>query len=126
VLLVDDDPEFVETTKIILEANGYETRSASNGQEALIQLAREKPDIILLDVMMRTKGDGVWTSQKLRGDPRLAGVPILMITAVNKESDSSFRLDPDEDGAFLPVDGFLEKPVEPERLLAEVARLTGR
>jgi CheY-like chemotaxis protein len=121
---VDDDPEFVETTRIILEANGYETQAASNGGEALAQLEKEKPDIILLDVMMRTVGDGVWVSQKLRGDDRLRGVPILMITAVNRESDTrSFHLDPNSDGDFLPVDGFLEKPVEPEVLLREVARL---
>lgn len=124
VLIVDDDPEFVETTKIILEANGYKTQVANNGGEALARLEKEKPDIILLDVMMRTVGDGVWVSQKLRSDDRLRGVPILMITAVNKESDTrSFRLDPNSDGDFLPVDGFLEKPVEPDVLLREVARL---
>ncbi|MCX6842481.1 MAG: response regulator [candidate division WOR-3 bacterium] len=124
VLMVDDDPEFVETTKIILESGGYETRTAANGNEALAQLQKEKPDIILLDVMMKTIGDGVWLGQKIKGDERFSGIPILMITAVNKESGaSSFHLDPNADGDYLPVDGFLEKPVEPEVLLREVARL---
>ena len=124
VLMVDDDPEFVETTKIILESGGYETRTAANGNEALAQLQKEKPDIILLDVMMKTIGDGVWLGQKIKGDKRYSDVPILMITAVNKESGtSSFHLDPNADGDYLPVDGFLEKPVEPEVLLREVARL---
>jgi CheY-like chemotaxis protein len=122
--MVDDDPEFVETTKIILESGGYETRIAANGNEALAQLQKEKPDIILLDVMMKTIGDGVWLGQKIKGDERFSGIPILMITAVNKESGvGSFHLDPNADGDYLPVDGFLEKPVEPEVLLREVARL---
>ena len=124
VLMVDDDPEFVETTKIILESGGYETRTAANDKEALAQLEKEKPDIILLDVMMKTIGDGVWLGQKIKGDKRYSDIPILMITAVNKESGtSSFHLDPNADGNYLPVDGFLEKPVEPEVLLREVARL---
>ena len=124
VLMVDDDPDFVYTTKIILESGGYETHTAANDKEALAQLEKEKPDIILLDVMMRTIGDGVWLGQKIKGDERYGDIPILMITAVNKESGtSSFHLDPNADGNYLPVDGFLEKPVEPEVLLREVARL---
>jgi len=124
VLMVDDDPDFVLTTKIILESGGYETRTAANDKEALAQLEKEKPDIILLDVMMKTIGDGVWLGQKIKGDERYGDIPILMITAVNKESGtSSFHLDPNADGNYLPVDGFLEKPVEPEVLLREVARL---
>jgi len=124
VLMVDDDPEFVETTKIILESGGYEARAAANDKEALVQLEKEKPDIILLDVMMKTIGDGVWLGQKIKGDKRYSDIPILMITAVNKDSGtSSFHLDPNADGDYLPVDGFLEKPVEPEVLLREVARL---
>ena len=124
VLMVDDDPDFVLTTKIILESGGYETRTAANDKEALAQLEKEKPDIILLDVMMKTIGDGVWLGQKIKGDKRYSDIPILMITAVNKESGtSSFHLDPNADGDYLPVDGFLEKPVEPEVLLREVARL---
>ena len=122
--MVDDDPEFVETTKIILESGGYDTRTAANDKEALAQLEKEKPDIILLDVMMKTIGDGVWLGQKIKGDQHYSDIPILMITAVNKESGtSSFHLDPKADGDYLPVDGFLEKPVEPEVLLREVARL---
>jgi CheY-like chemotaxis protein len=124
---VDDDPEFVETTRIILEANGYTARTAANGEEARAWLEKELPDVVLLDVMMRTKGEGIWFSQKFRTDERLRGIPILMITAVNRESDTrTMRIDPDTDGDFLPVDGFLEKPVEPADLLREVARLTAR
>jgi len=124
VLMVDDDPDFVSTTRIILESGGYETRSAANDKEALAQLQKEKPDIILLDVMMKTIGDGVWLGQRIKGDKRYSDIPILMITAINKESGAgSFHLDPKADGDYLPVDGFLEKPVEPGVLLREVARL---
>ncbi len=124
VLIVDDDPDFVHTTKIILESAGYETRTAANNDQALAQLEKEKPDIILLDVMMRTIGEGVWLGQKIKSDERYGDIPILMITAVNKEPDAgSFTCDPNTDGDFLPCDAFLEKPVEPEVMLREVARL---
>lgn len=127
VLIVDDNPDFVETTKIILVANGYDIRTASNGEDALALVHKEKPDIILLDVMMRTKGDGIWFSQKLRSDKTLRSIPILMITAVDQDAEMmKLHLDPETDGAYLPVNGFLEKPVEPEDLLREINKLIGK
>ena len=71
--------------------------------------------------MMDTKGEGVWFSQNLRKDKNLQNIPILMITAVNQESNMHFDLDTDEE--YLPVDGFIEKPVEPEDLLKEIVKL---
>ncbi len=121
ILIVDDDPDFVESTKIILEASGYAVRTASNGKDALALLQERKSDLILLDVMMDTKGEGVWFSQKLRKDKNLQDIPILMITAVDQESNMHFNLETDEE--YLPVDGFIEKPVEPEDLLKEIAKL---
>jgi len=121
ILIVDDDADFVESTKIILEASGYDVRTASNGKDAFALLHKEGSDLVLLDVMMDTKGEGLWFSQRLRKDKDLRCIPILMITAVNQESTMHFDLDTDEE--YLPVDGFIEKPVEPEDLLREIAKL---
>ncbi|MCK4351930.1 response regulator [candidate division WOR-3 bacterium] len=127
ILIVDDDPDFVESTKIILSAHGYDVRTASDGKSALALLHKEKPDIILLDVMMRTKGEGVWFSQKLRSNKLLRSIPILMITAVNQDAEmKNFHLNPEIDGDYLPVDGFLEKPVEPEDILRKIVKLIGK
>lgn len=127
ILIVDDDPDFVESTKIILEANGYNVHTAGNEKSALTLLDKEKPDIILLDVMMDSKSEGVFFSKRLKSDKILRSIPILMITAVNQDAEMRrFHLDPKTDGEYLPVDGFLEKPVEPEDILREIAKLIGR
>jgi two-component system alkaline phosphatase synthesis response regulator PhoP len=126
VLIVDDDPEFVETCEIILRAHGYETLSANNGEEAFKILNNEIPDIILLDIMMKTKGEGLWVSEKLKADENFCGIPILMITAVNQDADMSrFHIDPSIDREYLPVEGFLQKPIEPDELVQEIERVIG-
>lgn len=127
ILIVDDDPDFVESTKIILESAGYNVQDAGNEKEAFAMLDKEKPDIILLDVMMGSKSEGVFFSEKLKSDKTLHSIPILMITAVNQDVEMrKFHLDPKTDGEYLPVDGFLEKPVEPEDILREVANLISK
>ena len=124
ILLVDDDPDFSETTGILLRANGYEVTMARDSRQAAERLAAERPDLILLDIMMRTKSEGVWFSEKLKADPQLAKIPILVLSGVNREPDIVLKpLDPERDGEYFPVDGFLAKPVEAKALLAEIARL---
>ena len=76
ILIVDDDPDFVETMEIILQGNGYKTRTARNGEEAFEKVKEKIPDIILLDIMMKTKTDGIWVSEKIRSDmPAPSRVP---------------------------------------------------
>jgi len=119
ILVVDDDPDFVETTRLALQGKGYRVVSAANGQEALEEMRGEVPDLVILDVMMRGVLDGVSVSEAMRQDRRLAHVPVLMISSI---PDSPYAgMFPSE--GDLHVDSFLTKPVSPEQLAGRVRRL---
>lgn len=113
VLLVDDDVDLVEATKIVLESNGYEVASAHNGKDGMAKARELKPDVIILDVMMAHKTEGFDTARELRDDADTKGIPIIMLTAVNQEVPWKFEAD----SVWLPVDKFVEKPVQPDKLL---------
>lgn len=119
VLLVDDDADFVLLNTLVLERQGYDVATAGNGDECLECIDVRKPDLIILDMMMTREDEGFNVSRDLRNSELTRHIPILMISAINK--DSHFALKPDV--TWLPVDAFLEKPVEPRRLLYEVSRL---
>jgi CheY-like chemotaxis protein len=128
VLIVDDDNDFVETTGIVLKGNGYEIRTANNGEEALKRVMEKVPDLILLDIMMKTKGDGIWVSEKIKSDESLKSIPIIMITAVNQDADMvkyHFEKSAGIDSEYIPVNGFMEKPIEINELLAEIKKIIG-
>jgi two-component system, OmpR family, alkaline phosphatase synthesis response regulator PhoP len=122
VLLVDDDADFVEMNKAVLENHGYEVLTAYNPQEGLARAKAGKPDLIVVDVMMTTPTDGFHLTHSLRGAEETKSVPILMVTSVNQTVP--YKFEPDE--TWLPVDAFLEKPIQPERLLEEVGRRIGK
>jgi len=118
VLIIDDDPEFVDAISNLLEAKGYDVLSASNGKDGVARAKEFIPDIILLDVMMTTKSEGFDTARQLHDDPNLREVPVAMISGVRKEMNLPFGFEPDED--WLPVKAFLEKPVKPDTLLKTI------
>ncbi len=126
VLIVDDDVDFVETIEIVLKSNGYKTRTAYDGEEALKKVMEKSPDIILLDIMMKTKGDGIWVSEKIKSDGSLKEIPVIMITAVNQDADMvkfHFEENVGKDSEYIPVNAFMEKPIEISELLTEIDRL---
>ena len=119
VLLVDDDADFVEMNKVTLQNNGYQVVTACNGRECLEKAQAEKPDLIILDVMMATDSDGFDVSRDLRRYCEATkNIPIIMVTSVHQKYP--FNFGPDEQ--WLPVQKFIEKPVRPERLLQEVSQ----
>jgi CheY-like chemotaxis protein len=120
VLVVDDDSVFAESVTVVLETR-YEVLTAGNGTEAFERIAERKPDLIILDVMMDYMSEGFDVARKLRGDPATKDTPLIMLTGVDQRFD--YRLEQDE--SWVPCDRFLEKPVEPEKLLAEVSALLG-
>lgn len=119
VLVIDDDSDFVESIMNLLEARGYAVASASNGKEGVQKAKSEKPDLVLLDVMMTTKDEGFNVARELHGIEGLANTPVIMVTGVRKEMNLPFGFEPDE--TWLPVRQILEKPVKPEVLLNAVA-----
>ena len=118
VLMIDDDPEFVEAITNILDAKGYDVVSAGDGKDGVAKAKQEKPDIILLDVMRTTKSEGFDVARELSKDANLKGTPVVMLTGVRKEMNLPFGFEPDAD--WLPVKAFLEKPVKPEVLLKTI------
>jgi Lrp/AsnC family transcriptional regulator for asnA, asnC and gidA len=119
ILIVDDDPDFVEFTRLALDSEGYQVTSASNGEDALALMRVSSPDLVVLDVMMRGVLDGVRAGYEMRQDGNLRTVPILMVSSI---TGSDFaRLLPQ--GEALPADNFLVKPIKPSIFLAEVRRL---
>ncbi len=121
ILVVDDDPDFVESTRLVLEPNGYEVVSAANSDEGLQKLAEEKPDLVILDVIMSTVLDGLSMSQQMHDVAEYREVPILMVTSI-ANTDYAALFPTDE---YVNIHGFLTKPVSPDRLLSHVRRLVG-
>ena len=127
ILIIDDDPDIVEAMRMPLEANSYNVVTASNGKEGLKMAKEEIPDLIILDVMMETDTEGFHVAYALRNEEQdseyknCKKTPILMITAISQKKGMNFS--PEKDDTFLPVDSFIEKPVQPKDLLAKVSEL---
>jgi two-component system, OmpR family, alkaline phosphatase synthesis response regulator PhoP len=115
ILLVDDDPDFVEAVKVIVESGGYQVRVAYDGQEGLEAVAEEKPDLIVLDVMMPVM-NGHAACAKLKGDPSTASIPIILLTAVAERVTTSTYTH--RDMLESEAEDYMPKPVEPTELLA--------
>jgi DNA-binding response OmpR family regulator len=118
VLVIDDDPDFVEAIVTVLEAKDYLVDTAPNGKIGVAKAKEKRPDIILLDVMMTTQSEGFNVARELHKEDKLKNVPVLLVTGVRKEMDLAYGFEPDE--AWLPVRGVLEKPVKPETLLKTI------
>ena len=120
ILVIDDDIDLVEIIRVTLENEGFVVIDAQNGERGFAKARDEAPDLILLDVMMGSVDEGFQVAYQLRGDEATREIPILMLTAVGDQT--GFDFDPAKDREFLPVDEYLEKPVEPEVLLQTVER----
>jgi CheY-like chemotaxis protein len=121
ILIVDDDPDFLEQHRMLLEANGYAVRTAASGRECLAQVEAGRPDLIILDMVMGDRQEGFDVSRELRNSEYTKGIPLVMITSVNDAIP--FRIEPDR--TWLPVDALIEKPVDPPLLLSVVERICG-
>jgi len=124
VLIIDDDPDLVEATKVVLEGAGYAVASALNGPDGLERIRRGGIDCILLDVMMAKDTEGFRIAQDLKADEATAGIPIIMLTAVGQKT--GFEFSPETDADYMPVEAFLEKPVEPDALLETIRKALGK
>ena len=115
ILLVDDEPDLVEMVKLRLEANDYGVIVAYNGQEALDKARKDKPDLIILDLML-PKMDGYKVCGLLKADTRYNKIPIIMFTARAQDSDIKM-------GKEVGADAYITKPFEPQALLAKIKEL---
>ena len=120
ILLVDDDEDFVEATKLVLESKPYEVVAAYDGDEGLAKARQERPDLIILDIIMPVK-DGFNAAEQLKKDPKLCDIPVLMLTSFSqKVGETSLSV---SQGLTLDTEDYLDKPVSPHDLLKRVEKL---
>jgi two-component system alkaline phosphatase synthesis response regulator PhoP len=120
ILVVDDEPDIVEMIKVALESASYQVITAFNGNECLEKVKKEKPDAIVLDIMMPEK-DGFVTCKELKGDPETQEIPVLILTAVGEHFANSRYAK--SMGLELEAEDYIDKPVNPPLLLGRLAKL---
>jgi CheY-like chemotaxis protein len=121
ILVVDDDPDFVLVCRTILEEAGYTVLEAANGRIALEIMGKDKPDLVLLDVMMRTILEGVDVSRELDADPELKQIPVIMVSSI---ASTEYAMDFPSDEA-MPIETWISKPIQPTVLLRTIERFLG-
>ncbi len=125
ILVVDDDADQAMSVKAILESRGYVVGTANNRVSAMEAAKAEHPALIILDVMMESRQDGFEMARELKKDPQCKETPILMFTSIKEKTGTDFKSEAG-DPSWLPVEGYLDKTVEPEVLIAEVEKLLAK
>ena len=125
ILLVDDDGDFVEMNRHVLEAAGYAVVAASNRPEALARLAESKIDLVITDLMMGELNSGFSLAAAIKGDAKLCRLPVILATSAARQAGYDFSPRSAADLAHMNADAFFEKPLRPAELLAKVAELLG-
>ena len=121
ILIVDDDADFAEVVRATLEAESFQVTCASDGAQGLARMREDKPDLVLLDVIMAHPTEGVDVSEEIREDPELRNIPVVMITSItDTEYVGHFPTD-----RYLSVDQFLTKPVPLAKLVKIANRYAG-
>ena len=124
ILLVDDDVDFIDLNKAVLENQGFEVSAAFSGREAMDKVKFERPDLIVLDLMMEKHDSGFTFAKALKADPLCQHTPILMLTAVSTET--GFDFSQEMDGYWMKTDDFASKPLLPDELVKRVNDLLVR
>jgi two-component system alkaline phosphatase synthesis response regulator PhoP len=123
ILVIDDDPDLVEATSMILKSRHYDVVAAYGGVEGLEKAKTENPDLIVLDVMMPDK-DGYTLCKELKADPALNAIPVLLLTAVVSHiSTTRFS---HQMGMETEADDYMDKPVDPAELVKRIEALLSR
>lgn len=124
VLLVDDDTDFIEQNKAVLESNGFTVIAALTGGEVPDKVRFEQPDVIVLDLMMEKHDTGFMVAKALKADPVYRRIPILMVSSAMEKT--GFEFSQELDGYWMKTDDYVSKPVQPEDLLARIKDLLAK
>lgn len=125
ILIIDDDPDYLKVTSVVLSAKNYIVVTAGNPREAKEKLFKEKPDLILLDIMMDSLFDGYSLCHNIKTSKEyeeFKDIPIIFISAVKEKAGSRFTFDIREQGLCEP-DDYLDKPIPPDVLIARIEKL---
>jgi DNA-binding response OmpR family regulator len=119
ILLIDDDADFVDSTRTVLQSKSYNVIVAQNGEEGLTTAKKEKPDLVLLDIIMPVK-DGFTAAEQFKSDPELSKIPVLMLTSFSSKGGDTHLAR--SRGYSLETEDYIDKPVAPRELLARVEK----
>jgi CheY-like chemotaxis protein len=123
ILIVDDDYDFLELNRLVLERGGYRVITAAEPRQALLLMEKNRPDLVITDLMMTTLDSGFLFARAIKEDERFAGIPVIIATSVSSALGLDFRPRTDEDRANMYVDAYFDKPLDRARLLTTVAEL---
>ena len=124
ILLVDNDVDFIDLNKAVLENNGFDVVTAYSGTEGIDRVRSEDPDLIVLDLMMEKHDSGFTVARTIKADPTYKHTPILMLTAVGSETGTEFSQQ--LDGYWMKTDDYASKPLAPEDLVKKINELLAR
>ena len=119
VLVIDDDFDFVEFSRIVLESDGYEVLTAGRADEGLALMRQSQPNLVLLDAVISYTFDGLNVIREMRNDPQLGKIPLILISAIITGEETDLFPE-DEDQTY---DLFMSKPIDPADLLKQVGQL---
>jgi CheY-like chemotaxis protein len=125
ILLIDDDPDIVDSLTMILEGNGHQVSVKSDTDDVVEGVMKINPDLIILDIMFPEDPQAGFTAARdLEKNDKVKDIPVLLLSAVNQRSNMSFGFsDADISDDFMPVEAFIEKPVQPAVLLEKIGEL---
>jgi CheY-like chemotaxis protein len=121
ILVVDDDKDFIKITKMILQANNHDVTTAANGEQALAAMRKDKPDLVILDIMMSYILDGLDVRRTMAQDKDLQDIPVIMATSLTA-TRAQGTLPSDE---YVPESHWIHKPIDPDTLLEQVKIVLG-
>ncbi|MBN1996922.1 response regulator [candidate division KSB1 bacterium] len=124
ILLVDDDPDFIDINRTILESNGYEVDAAYTSDDALEKLKSLHFDLLIVDLMMEDRDSGFTIAYAVRENEKLQSLPILMLTSAEQKTGFKFQLSKDQE--WMKVDDFAAKPLRPAELILRVKALLNK
>ena len=126
IMVVDDDFDSLEIVRHILASAGYRVQTFVDPMEALERMKVERPALVITDLMMKTIDAGFSFSRLINYDPRFKGVPIILITAAAKKRGFALQAQNVKDLQKMGIDGYFDKPVDPDQLLRKVRELLAR
>lgn len=119
ILIVDDDPDFMNATRILMEHEGHQVKCATGGKNGYETAIDIDPDLVILDVMMESVLEGVSVSRKMHKNPSTSEIPIVMVSSI-AQTDYAALFPTDE---YIYIDAYLNKPVDPTMLIKKVRRI---
>lgn len=123
IVLVDDDRDFLELNRRVLEAQGYRVRCCTDAERAWAAIAADRPALVVTDLMMQSLDSGFSLARRIKAEPSLSGVPVIIVTAAGAQRGFDFTPRSHRELQQMNADAFFDKPLAPQELIAKVKEL---